>query len=165
MDKTTIEKICHFNGVDIVNYTYPDYCDGRKTVYILGSGAGLVMAYCDRHWHRFRKMGIDLRAADMPGMITLEQRVIVIDYVATAFPCILLLWSGLRSACDYVVELKERSFRPLLMGAYVKGIDMEQATEGFKQMGCFSLERYLDLPDSFLQDGRVENSSPRHSLH
>jgi len=75
--------------------------------------------------------------ADMPGYLTLAQRCLGIDYIASTFPTVLCMWNGLRNGDEYPRYLKERrDFNPGMLWVYTRGLENERAMELWLGLGA-----------------------------
>ena len=108
---------------------------GIYDIAVIGTGAGLVMAAADYFADCYPKRFFAI--ADMPGYLTLAQRCLGIDYIASTFPTVLCMWNGLRNGDEYPRYLKERrDFNPGMLWVYTRGLENERAMELWLGLGA-----------------------------
>ena len=79
---------------------------------------------------------ISLAISDLRGHIGFDRRVIGIDYIATAFPTLLVMWNGLRQGHDYPIALQSRAFAPMRLHVYSRGLSNDRAIREWETCGA-----------------------------
>ncbi len=108
-------QACKGLGVELV-----DYGGAGTPLAVTGFGAGIVMAFADHL--RCEYPDQRLWVGELPGGIGFEARCMVLDYLTSALPTVLLLWSSLRPLGNYAEWLCGRDWRPVQAWAYLKGV-------------------------------------------
>lgn len=152
MDRASMAlRICRQHGVDPVEW-HP----GRTVLFVIGLGAGLVMAAVDHLHHCYPDLGI--WACDLPGGLGFEARIVCLDWVGSAFPCLFLMSSSLTGGAAYPNALLAREFSPVQLWVYGTHLDADngESVRAWQKVGAV-------LVQSLWRDAPLENLTPIRS--
>lgn len=120
--------------LQVLQLDFIEVGEGEHDIAVLSLGAGMLMATVDHLSHCYP--GIRWLCADLPGYWTTDRRAMVIDYAATAYPCILVLWHSLKSGVGLAEAVQERNCHPRDLWVYVQGIGRDETVEIWREIGA-----------------------------